>query len=92
MKIKTKVKDCIKTLKFHHVLPDTYITIVIDEFETEVKKSSKDNIILPPITPAKQKELLNLIPNGYQQEASNELVGIIGESHLNTNTTDLIES
>ncbi|MBF0377272.1 MAG: nucleotidyltransferase domain-containing protein [Desulfamplus sp.] len=41
--------------------------------------------LLPLMTHEKQRHLLNLIPNEYHADASEELIDIIEHSHINTN-------
>ncbi len=61
----------------------------IEELQ-EIKSISKPQTakaqkeMLPLMTQEKQRHLLNLIPNEYHADASQELINIIEHSHINT--------
>lgn len=78
MEIVTRVRDFSEKIKYHRIPPDTYIRVIIDKSEE-----------LPIISHEEQKRILNLIPKDYQSGASEELIKIIGESHMNTETLEL---
>lgn len=79
MEIITTVKDFPEKIRGHHISPDTYIRVIIDNHDTIPKDDiTEDN--LPIIKPEEQKRLLNLIPGEYQPGASEELIKIIEES------------
>ena len=50
----------------------------------DVQASTTQKELLPLMTHEKQRHLLNLIPNEYHPDASQELINIIEHSHINT--------
>ena len=89
MEIITTVKDFPEKIRSHHIPPDTYIRVIIDNHETNPKDITEDDLLLPVIKPEEQKRLLDFIPGEYQQGASEELIKIIEESRTNTDSLNL---
>ncbi len=88
MEIRTTLKDFSERMKYYHILPETYIRVIIDDTAVKVGNTDKVNT-LPFITPEEQRRLLSLIPGEYYPDASEELIKIIEESHINTDMPDL---
>ncbi|MGR3317591.1 MAG: hypothetical protein ACUZ8O_03855 [Candidatus Anammoxibacter sp.] len=88
MEIKTTVSEFSKNIKHYHLQPDTYIRVIVNDPDGESANAVESNK-LPAITPKEQKRLLNLIPSIYQPKASEELIGIIEESRMNTDSLNL---
>jgi len=88
MEIRTTVSDFYEQIKYHHIPPNTCIQVIINEFELVRKENKKNESspLLPVITPEEQRYRLNLMPNGYYSDASEELIKIIEESHVNTDS------
>jgi len=86
MEIITTAKDFSQEIKYHRISPDTCIRVIIDNVGM---KTGSERILLPIITHEEQKQILNLMPKEYEPESSEELIRIIAESHMNTNTPDL---
>ena len=86
MEIITTVRDFPEKIKVHDISPDTFIRVIINKAG---KKDGSGKILLQIITHEEQKRMLDLIPKEYEPGASEELVKIIGESHVNTDTPDL---
>lgn len=82
MEIRTTIKDFPKQIKRYHIPPETSIRVIIGDFNAE------EDLPLPLIKPEEQRHLLNLIPNKYEN-ASEELIGIIEESRMNTDDINL---
>jgi hypothetical protein len=89
MEIITRVKDFPEKIRRHHISPDTYIRVIIDNHDTRLKDIYEDNLLLPIIRPEEQRRLLNCIPSEYQPGASEELIKIIEESRINTDSLNL---
>jgi hypothetical protein len=89
MEIITTVKDFPVKIKSHHISPDTYIRVIIDDQDLKSGDIKGDTLLLPVIRPEEQRRLLNSIPNRYQVGASEELIKIIDESHVNTDSLRL---
>ena len=89
MEIITRVKDFPGKIRSHHISPDTYIRVIIDNQDTNTEDITGDNTLLPIMKPKEQRRLLNFIPNEYQQEASEELIKIIEESRINTDNLNI---
>lgn len=85
MEIKTTVSEFSENIKQYHLQPDTYIRVIVNDPDGE-STNIAENSKLPAITPEEQKRLLNLIPSKYQAEASEEMIGIIEESRMNTDS------
>ncbi|MBF0202754.1 MAG: hypothetical protein HQK67_00240 [Desulfamplus sp.] len=88
MEIRTTLKDFSDNIKYFHFPPETYLRIIIDT-EMKEKKSGGRKELLPSITREQQRHFLNLIPNEYHSDASEELVKIIEHSHTNTDMLNL---
>lgn len=86
MELITTVRDFFKEVTNRHLAPETHIRVIIDEPEITSTENGKDEAILPIMTPEEQVRLLNLLPNDYDPDASEELIRIIGTSHTNTDT------
>ncbi len=86
MEIITRVKDFPERIKYHRIPPDTYIRVIIDKSE---KKIGNERILPQIITHEEQKRMLNLMPKEYEPGASEELIKIIGCSHMNTESPEL---
>jgi hypothetical protein len=89
MEIVTTVKDFPEKIKSHHISPDTYIRVIIDNRDARLKDVNEDNLELPIMKPEEQRRLLNFIPGDYQPGASEELIKIIEESRVNTDRLSL---
>ncbi len=90
MEIRTTVKNFSQQVKYHHISPDTYIRVIINELEPVVKEHTKiGSSILQMITPEEQRYRLNLLPSEYHPESSEELIRVIEESHTNTDNFKL---
>jgi hypothetical protein len=89
MEIITTVKDFPEKIRSHHISPDTYIRVIIDNHDTKPKDITEDNLLLPTMKPEEQRRLLNFIPDEYQPGASEELIKIIEESRTNTDSLNL---
>ncbi|MCP4699520.1 MAG: hypothetical protein GY862_22130 [Gammaproteobacteria bacterium] len=90
MEIRTTVRDFSEQIKYHHISPDTCIRVIVDELEPVIKENDKTGSqLLPVITPEEQRYRLNLMPNEYDPEGSEELIKIIEESHTNTDSFHL---
>ncbi len=89
MEIITTVKDFPVKIKRHHISPDTYIRVIIDDQDLKSVDIKGSTLLLPVIKPEEQRRLLNSIPNRYQAGASEELIKIIDESHVNTDRLNL---
>ncbi|MGD2087604.1 MAG: hypothetical protein PVH61_15565 [Candidatus Aminicenantes bacterium] len=85
MEIITTVKDFPEKIRSHHISPDTYIRVIIDNHDT----NTQDNTLLPTMKPEEQRRLLNFIPKEYHPEASEELIKIIEESRINTDSLNI---
>ncbi len=88
MELITTVQDFIKEATYRHLAPETHIRVIIDEPEI-LSENAKDEAILPIMTPEEQVRLLNLLPNDYDPDASEELIHIIETSHTNTDIIEL---
>ena len=82
MEIRTTVRNFSEQIKNHHIPLNTCIRIIVNEFEPIENKTISP--FLPVITPEEQRYQLNLMPNEYYPEDSDELIRIIEESHVNT--------
>ena len=89
MELITTVRDFVKEVTYRHLAPETHIRVIIDEPEITSTKNAKDEAILPIMTPEEQVRLLNLLPNDYDSDASEELIHIIETSHTNTDIIEL---
>lgn len=89
MEIITRVKDFPEKIRSHHISPDTYIRVIIDNQGTNTEDITGDNTLLPIMKPEEQRRLLNFIPNEYHPEASEELIKIIEESRINTDNLNI---
>jgi hypothetical protein len=89
MEIITTVKDFPVKIRSHHISPDTYIRVIIDDDNSNPGDIKGDTLLLPVIRPEEQRRLLNSLPNRYQAGASDELIKIIEESHVNTDSLSL---
>jgi hypothetical protein len=89
MEIITTVKEFPEKIRSHHISPDTYIRVIIDNHNTRPKDINEDNLLLPIMRPEEQRRLLNSIPGEYQPGASEELIKIIEESRINTDNLSL---
>jgi hypothetical protein len=84
MELRTTVRDFTEKIRTCHIPPDIYIRVYIDNYENKKLESIVRKTILPAITPEEQRRLLNLMPDEYSPEDSEELVNIIENSHKNT--------
>jgi hypothetical protein len=89
MEIITTVKDFPEKIRSHHISPDTYIRVIIDNHDTKQKDITGENLLLPTMEPKEQRRLLDSIPGEYQPGASEELIKIIEESRTNTDILNL---
>jgi len=89
MEIITTVKDFPEKIRSHHISPDTYIRVIIDNHDTKPKHSFEYSLSLPTMKPEEQRRLLDFIPAEYQPGASEELITIIEKSRTNTETLNL---
>lgn len=89
MELITTIRDFVKEVRYRHLAPETHIRIIIDEPEIASTENVKVEAILPIMTPEEQVRLLNLLPNDYDPDASEELIHIIETSHTNTDTIEL---
>lgn len=89
MELITTVRDFFKEVTYRHLAPETPIRVIIDEPEITSTEDAKDESILPIMTSEEQVRLLNLLPNDYDSDASEELIHIIEASHTNTDTIEL---
>ena len=90
MEIRTTVRDFYEQIKYHRISPNTCIRIIIDELEYIKEENAKiENPLLPIITPEEQRYRLNFMPSEYHPEGSEELIRIIEESHINTDSFHL---
>ncbi len=46
MEIITTVKDFPEKIRSHHISPDTYIRVIIDNHDTKPKDITEDNLII----------------------------------------------
>ncbi len=83
MEIRTTVRNFPEQARRLHIPPETMIRVLVDDGKGEPTAP------LPKIDPAEQRRLLNLLPNEYRQGASDELIEIIEESHVNTDDINL---
>ncbi len=88
MEIRTTLKNFSEQMKYYRILPETYIRVIIDDTTVKTGNTGRMNT-LPFITPEEQRRLLSLIPGEYHPGASEELIKIIEESHINTDMPDL---
>jgi len=88
MEIKTTVSKFYENVKHYHLQPDTHIRVIVSDPDANPAKAAENNR-LPAITPEEQRRLLDLIPSEYQSEASEELIGIVEKSRINTDTLNL---
>lgn len=84
MELRTTVRDFAETIVGCHIPPDIYIRVYIDNYDNAKLAGIVRKNILPTITPEEQRRLLNLMPDEYSPEDSEELVNIIENSHKNT--------
>jgi len=89
MEIISTVKDFPVKIVSHHISPDTYIRVIIDDHDSKLGDIKGDTLLLPLIRPEEQRRLLNSIPDQYQPGASKELIKIIEESRVNTDSLNL---
>jgi hypothetical protein len=89
MEIITTVKDFPVKIGSHHISPDTYIRVIIDDHDSKLGDIKGDTLLLPLIRPEEQRRLLNSIPDQYQPGASQELIKIIEESRVNADSLNL---
>ena len=76
-------------IRSHHISPDTYIRVIIDDHDSKLGDIKGDTLLLPLIRPEEQRRLLNSIPDKYQPGASQELIKIIEESRVNADSLNL---
>lgn len=88
MEIRTTLKDFSEKIKYYHLPPETYLRVIIDTV-SEIKDSAGKNKDLPVITPEEQRHFLNLISDEYYSDASQEVINIIENSHMNTEMPDM---
>ena len=81
MELITTVRDFVKEVTSRHLAPETHIRVIIDELDITSTEKTKDKAILPSMTPEDQVSLLNLLPNDYDPDASEELIHIIETSY-----------
>jgi hypothetical protein len=89
MEIITTVKDFPVKIRNHHISPDTYIRVIIDDHDLKPGDIKGYNLLLPVIRAEEQRRLLDSIPQKYQPGASQELIKIIEESRFNTDSLNL---
>lgn len=89
MELITTVRDFVEEMKHRHISLETHIRVIIDEPKTTTTPMMKDDCIAPIMTQEEQIRLLNLLPNDYDPEASEELIYIIETSHTNNDILDL---
>jgi hypothetical protein len=89
MELITTIQDFVKEATYRHLAPETHIRVIIDEPEITSTENMKEEARLPIMTPEEQVRLLNLLPNDYDQDASEELIHIIETSHTNTDIIEL---
>ncbi len=89
MEIITTVKDFPVKIRSHHISPDTYIRVIIDDHDSKLGDIKGDTLLLPVIRSEEQRRLLNSIPDQYQPGASQELIKIIEESRVNADSLNL---
>ncbi len=84
MEFLTTVQNFAHDIQDHHLAPETHIRVIIYESKTGWEQVSSTYIMLPIITPEEQRRRLQFIPHNYDPEASEELIHLIEQSHMNT--------
>ena len=88
MELRTTVKDFAEKIR-NFLPPDIYIRVIIDNYDNKKIADIVRENILTTITHEEQRRLLNLMPDEYQPEGSEEIIKIIEASHLNTDIVNL---
>lgn len=88
MEIITTVAEFTKQMEALRLPPNTSIRVTVDSGIQQTKEV-EEGVVLPKITPEEQRRLLNAIPKEYQEGASEELIEIIENSRVNTETVEL---